>query len=337
MNFNNDDPVLDKKGNGIKIIRRILGPFGRFKETGVLAALLLICLILSFATPNFAQISNIIQIFRQTAFIGIMSLGMVFVISQGEIDISVGGIFNLSAIVFATLLEMQIPIPIAIILCLLCGILCGLFNIALSVSLNIPMIIITLGTMNIFRGIGLVISKALTLYRFDKDNYFFNIIGGRIATVPFSVIVLLLLTIIFSIIYTKTVFGVRVRSLGSNIEAAHFTGIKVIRIRFIVFMQMGMLCAIAAILSVAFLRSTSPTIGTGYELIVIAAAIIGGTALSGGKGTVIGGLIGALLISVIRNGIVQIGIGSYWTGIIMGSMIIAAVAIDSLFKRRKAS
>jgi len=266
-----------------------------------------------------------------------MSLGMVFVISQGEFDISTGGIFNLVAIVFATFLEMNVPILLAVILGLLVGVLCGLFNIALSVWLNIPMIIITLGTMTIFRGIGLVVSKALTLHRFDKDNYFFNVIGGRIAGVPFSVIVLLFLTIILSIIYTKTVFGVRVRSLGSNIEAARFTGIKVIRIRFIVFMLMGLLCAIAAILSVAFLRSTSPTIGTGYELMVIAATIIGGTALSGGKGTVVGALIGALLISVIRNGIVQIGIGSYWTGIITGSIIIAAVAIDSLFKRRKAN
>jgi ribose transport system permease protein len=306
---------------------------GRSKELGVLLALIILSLFLAFSTAHFAEIDNIIQIFRQTAFVGIMALGMVFVLSQGDVDISTGGIFNLVAIVFATMLEMNIPLVIAIFIGLLVGVTCGLFNIFLSVSLNIPVIIITLGTMNIFRGLGLVISRAHTVFNFEKDNFFFNVIGGYIGIIPFSVIILILFTIILSLIYTNTTFGVKVRSIGSNMEAARFTGIKIIRIRFIVMMLMGLLAAIAAVLSVAFLGAADPTIGTGYELVVIAAAIIGGTALSGGKGTVIGGLIGALLISVIRNGIVQLGIGAYWTGVITGSVIIAAVALDPLIKR----
>jgi ribose transport system permease protein len=306
---------------------------GRSKELGVLSALIILSLFLAFSTPHFAELKNIIQIFRQTAFVGIMALGMVFVLSQGDVDISTGGIFNLVAIVFATMLEMGVPLIIAIFIGLLTGVACGLFNVFLSVSLQIPVIIITLGTMNIFRGLGLVISKAKTIFRYDTDNFFFEVMGGYVGPIPFSVIILLVSTVILSIIYTKTPFGTKVRSLGSNLEAARFTGIKIVRMRFIVMMLMGLLSALAAILSVAFLRAADPQIGSGYELIVIAAAIIGGTALSGGKGTVIGALIGALLISVIRNGIIQLGIGAYWSGVITGYVIVAAVAIDPLIKR----
>lgn len=327
---------LKKTNSGLATIKVLAENIGRSKEIGVLTALLTISIVLAFTTPNFARINNIIQIFRQSAFIGIMALGMVFVLSQGDVDISTGGIFNIVAIVFATFLEKKIPIPISVLLGLIVGIACGAINIGLSISLKIPTIIITLGTMNIFRGTGLVVSKALTLYRFEKDNYFFNFFGGYWGWLPFSVVALLTLTIILYFIYTHTVFGVHVRSIGSNIVAAKHTGIKIVRVRFFVMMLMGGLTAIAAILNVAFLQSTDPSVGSGYELIVIAAAIIGGTALSGGKGTILGALIGALLISVIRNGIVHLGVGTYWSAVITGSVIIAAVAIDSVFKMRKA-
>ena len=310
---------------------------GRIQEIGVITALAALYLVLGFSTKHFFDLENLVNIFRQSSYVGIMALGMVFVLSEGDVDLSVGGIYNLTGLITALMLTFKIPIILSILIGIIVGALCGLFNLGLSVAFRIPTIIITLGTMSVFKGFGLVLSSASPIYQFSKDNWFFKIVGVTLVRIPSGVIVMIVLTIFLSILYTFTVFGTRVRAIGANLPAAKFTGININKYRALVFALMGALCAVASCLEVAFLQAGNPAMGGGIELMVIAAAIIGGTALSGGQGSVVGALIGALIIAVIRNGIVQLGVSIYWSSTVTGFVIIAAVAVDYLFKRRRLS
>ena len=163
--------------NGLKKVIRI-------QEFGVGLALVLLCLVLGFSTENFFTVENFIGILRQTAFIGIMALGMVFVLSMGDVDLSVGAIYNISGIFCAFLLTNKFPVWVAVIGGLAVGIICGLFNIGLSLAFNIPTIIITLGTMSVFTGLGLVLCQSRPLYDFPKDSFFFTTIGTSIGRFP---------------------------------------------------------------------------------------------------------------------------------------------------------
>lgn len=309
----------------------------RVQEFGIGLALILLYLVLGFSTQHFFSLENLIGILRQTSFIGIMALGMVFVLSMGEVDLSIGSIFNITAITCAFLLTHHYPIILAVLGALIVGLLCGLLNIGLALAFKIPAIIITLGTLSVFQGLGLVICQARPLYDFPKTSSFFTVIGTSIGGLPTMALFMLILTVILFIIYGFTIFGTRVRAIGANINAAKFTGININKYRVLVFMLMGTLSALSGILSVAFFQSSNPSVGISSNLDVIAAAIIGGTALSGGFGSIIGALIGALIISVIRNGIVQLGVSTYWSSTVTGFVIIAAVAIDYLFKRTRSS
>jgi ribose transport system permease protein len=314
-----------------------LGSAGRgilkVQELGVGSALVILALVLGFSTEHFFDINNLISIVRSSSFIGIMALGMVFVLSEGDVDLSVGGIYNLAGIFTAFLLVKEMPIWVAILGGLAVGVLCGLFNIGLSLAFKIPTIIITLGTMSVFRGLGLVLCQAKPFYQFDKDNWFFQVIGVNIGRIPTPMIIMVILTIILFVIYGFTVFGTRVRAIGANQEAARFTGININKNRIFVFMLMGGLAALSGVLEVSYLQTSNPSMGSGFELKVIAAAIIGGTALSGGFGSIFGALIGTLIISTITNGIVQLGVSAYWSSTVTGFVIIAAVAVDYVFKR----
>jgi ribose transport system permease protein len=309
----------------------------RIQEFGVALALILLYLILGFATEHFFSFENFVGILRQTSFIGIMALGFVFVLSMGDVDLSVGAIYNIAGIVCALLLTYKLPIWVAVVAALVVGAVCGLVNIGLALAFNIPTIIITLGTTSIFTGLGLVLCQSRPLYDFPKTHWFFTVVGVTIGKFPTQALILLVLTVIMFIIYGFTVFGTRVRAIGANLNAAKFTGINVVLNRVYVFVLMGVLSAFSGIMEISFLQASSPSMGVSTNMNVIAAAIIGGTALSGGSGSIIGALIGALIISVIRNGIVQVGVSTYWSSTVTGIVIIIAVAIDYLFKRTRNS
>jgi ribose transport system permease protein len=261
-------------------------------------------------------------------------VGMVFVMSMGDIDLSVGSIFMLTNMVAAMVLRDKFPLGAAILAALLAGGLCGFINGGLSVLLRIPTFIVTLGTLSIYRGIGLVISNAAPISRFPKANWFFETGGGDILGVPSSVVLMLVVGVLGSILFKRTAFGRRVQAIGSNLQAARFSGIQIARHRIIVMVMMGMVAALAGLAALAFLQSADPTTGTGFELLVIASTIIGGTSLSGGSGSILGALVGALIIAVIRNGLVLLGLSAYWGLVATGAVIIAAVALDYFIKRR---
>lgn len=317
------------------VFTRILKNLLNLQEIGVISALIVMGILLGVFTDKFLSAKNLLEISRQASYVGIMAIGMVFVMSTGGIDLSVGAIYMLSPIVSALALEAGINEYIAIFIGLLTGAACGFINGGLSVLLRIPMIVITLGTTTIFRGLGLVVSNARPIFDFPKDSALFKIGGEFIGPFPTSAVLMLILVIVFQIVYSMTPWGNRVRAVGANLEAAKFSGVRVNRIYISVMVFQGIMCAIAGILAMLFLRVAEPTQGGGYEMYTISSAIIGGTSLSGGAGSIVGGLIGSVIISVIRNGLVLLGIHYYWTGVATGVVIIGAVFLDYLVSSRR--
>ena len=303
-------------------------------EIGVIVALLSVCGLLWLATGDqFARPGNLLQVARQASSYGIMAVGMVLLLSMGEIDLSVGAILTLVNIVTAIALREGMWMPFAVLTGLATGAACGLFNGLLAVLLRIPTIIITLGTMSIFRGLALVLAKGTPVGNFPKDNWLFDLGSGHVLGVPTSVWVMLAVATTGHVLLKYTAFGWRAQAIGSNALAARFSGIPLPRYRIAAMTIMGLVASIAGVMELAFLQSGSPTTGQGYELYVIAAAIIGGTALAGGSGSVVGAILGALLIAVIRNGLVLLEFSSYWGIVVTGVVIIAAVAIGGLVKK----
>jgi len=233
-------------------------------ELGILGAFLTICLILTFTTDDkFLRSANLLSVSRQASYYGIMAVGMVFVISMGDVDLSVGSILTLVNVGMAIALEAGQPIVLAMLLGLLIGAVCGFANGALSVILRIPTIIVTLGTLSLYRGLALVLADGAPVSDYAKDNWFFQIGGGTILSVPTSVWGMIIVGILGFILYNYTVFGQRVQAIGSNLQAARFSGISISRYRLLVMTLMGVIAALAAIFALAFLGAGDPQTGPG--------------------------------------------------------------------------
>jgi ribose transport system permease protein len=314
--------------------RSALQKLRRFEVIGVAGALFILCALLTFTTDSFLTRTNVPQVARQASYYGIMAVGMVFVLAMGEVDLSVGSILTLVNIVTAIALRDKVPVPIALLIGLAAGAACGFVNGVLTVILRIPTIVVTLGTMSIFRGLALVWSNATPISQFSKNHPFFTVGGEAILGVPSSVVVMVVVCAVGAVLFNQTPFGWRVQAIGSNLQAARFSGIPIAKYRIAVMTLNGVIAAIAGIMALAFLQSADPSTGPGFELFVIASAIIGGTALSGGSGSIVGGILGALIIAVIRNGLVLWGYNAYWGTAVTGVVIIAAVAISSFIKRK---
>jgi ribose transport system permease protein len=318
--------------SGASFIRRIMA----IDEIGVIGALAVICVFLSVTSDKFLTQSNFINVSRQASYVAIMAVGMVFVISMGDIDLSVGQILMLSSVAMAIMLRDGHSIWLAVLVCLLVASACGFVNGLLSVILRIPTIIVTLGTLSLYRGLGLVITDAAPVSGHNVKTWFFRNIGGKdpIFNIWLSVWVMLLVGLVGWVLFNHTAFGRRVQAIGSNQQAARFSGIRIPRYRIMVMTLMGLIVGIAAVTVLAFNRNGSPTVGQGSELNVIAATIIGGTALTGGSGSVPGALLGAIIIAIIQNGLALLHVTPSWATAATGIVIIVAVTLDYLIKRR---
>jgi ribose transport system permease protein len=327
-------PVRDEQPDGRRsILQRLL----QVDEIGVIGALVVLIVLLSAtAGDKFLSPQNFINVSRQASYVGIMAVGMVFVIAMGDIDLSVGSIWMLSSVMMAIALRDNYNIWIAVIVCLIVATLCGLVNGALSVALGIPTIIVTLGTLSLYRGLGLVVTNATPVSGYNLETWFFTWIGGRdpVFGVWISVWAMLIVGVLGWILFNHTPFGRRVQAIGSNRQAALFSGIRIARTRIMVMTLMGFIVGIAAVVALAFNRNGSPTVGAGTELGVIAATIIGGTALSGGSGSVLGAILGALIIALIQNGLALLAVPPAWSTAVTGIVIIVAVTLDYFIKRR---
>ena len=323
--------------NKQSVIKSLFQRIIQIDEISIFISLIVIGILLSLLTEEFSNPANLIQVLRQTAYVGTMAVGMVFVISQGDIDISVAAIYNLSVIIMAYALRGGFSPDLIIPFGILIGCLLGLANGVLMITLKLPAMIVTLGTATIFKGLSLVISKATTIAGFpNKEHWFFQVFGGKISDfLHASSIIMIVVAILGYLLFNHTAFGRHVCAVGANKQAAKYAGIRVDRTRLITMMLNGVIAAISGMGTLAFLGAADPSFGSGSEMNVIASAIIGGTSLSGGTGSIFGALIGALIITVIRNGLVLLRVSIYWQGVFTGATILAAVGLDYVIKRRR--
>lgn len=302
------------------------------REVGTLAGLLALCAALWAATPHFATPSNLVNVVEQSAIIGIVAVGMTFVILTGGIDLSVGSIVALSGVALGTSWEAGLPIAVAAAVGLSVGLACGVANGALITHGRLPPFIATLGMMSVARGAALMLSDGRPISGYPES--FRALATGHVLGIPVPVIVMLGLYAIAHFLLTRTVLGRYTYAIGGNEEAAALSGIPVRAYKTAAYAIAGLLAAVTSLLLVARLNSAQPIAGIMYELDAIAAVVIGGTSLLGGSGSVVGTLIGALIMGVLRNGLNLLGVSSYLQQVAIGTVIIVAVLVDMLLRRR---
>jgi ribose transport system permease protein len=307
-------------------------------EIGVGAALLVLVVVVGLIQPRFFSIDNMLNLVANNTIVAILAMGIVFLLATGEIDLSFGYILNLTAVAAGLLMIAGVPIPIAILAAFVLGALLGGLNGVLSVTFRLPLIIITLGTASMYQGLSLVINRSGSVVppREITEGSYFTFMGG-LTDFPVSplIIVLIITFIVLSFLFYRSRFGYRVTALGSNPEAARLAGIPVSRVRIQTTILMGLLAGLGGVLFLSFRGAVDPTTGAGYLLPVIAAAIIGGTPLSGGSGSLLGALLGAMVIAVIDTGIVFLGIDAVWSTFVTGAVIVVAVGIDQLVRLQR--
>ncbi|WP_271986290.1 ABC transporter permease [Pseudoclavibacter terrae] len=309
---------------------------GKLQQLLAGASLLVIFAVFSFASPNFMTYGNVTSILFSTVVIGTLAVGTTLVMISGGIDLSIGTGMALSAVmagVFIT--NMGLPIVVGIVLTIAFGGLIGIIN-GLSVTiLGLPPFIATLAMMMAAEGLALIISGSAPIY-IDAEGYSAISTGSIIpgSGFPNAVIVLLIAAIACAIVLNKTVFGRYTFAIGGNEEATALSGINVRRWKIGIYAFAGLFTGLAGILISARLGSAQPAIGMGYELQAIAAVAIGGTSLTGGKGTIVGSLIGALIISTLNNGLQILSIQQEWQQVVLAVVIVGAVYADMVRRRR---
>ena len=287
---------------------------------------------LCVASPHFLTGTNLSSVVRQTAVINIMALGMTMIIICGGIDLSVGSILAMGGLLGAMAMEKGWPVSVGVAVGVLAGMLCGWVNGFLTTRLRINPFIVTLGTLGIIRGLALIISNGLPVHQLPKS---FAYLGeGTVLRVPFVLFVLIACAVIVHVILEHTKLGRYAFAIGSNQEAALYAGVNIGLVTVAIYTLGGMLTGLAGMIEASRLMTGQPTAGQGYELQAIAAVVIGGGSLRGGEGTVVGTLVGALIMGLLANGSDLLGISPYLQQAIIGAVIILAVAIDELRKRR---
>lgn len=287
---------------------------------------------LCLASPHFLTGTNLSSVVRQTAVINIMALGMTMIIICGGIDLSVGSILAMGGLMGAMAMEKGWPVPAGVAVGVATGMVCGWMNGLLTTQLRINPFIVTLGTLGIIRGLALIFSNGLPVHQLPKD---FAYLGeGTVLHVPFVLFVLIGCAVTVHVILEHTKLGRYAFAIGSNPEAALYAGVNIGFVTVAIYTLGGMLTGLAGMIEASRLMTGQPTAGQGYELQAIAAVVIGGGSLRGGEGTVIGTLVGALIMGLLANGSDLLGISPYLQQAIIGAVIILAVAIDELRKRR---
>ncbi|GAB4522441.1 MAG: ABC transporter permease [Anaerolineae bacterium] len=306
------------------------------QETGILVVLLLMGAFLSIRTDTFLTSRNLFNVLRAFSWIAISAFGEIMVIITAGIDLSVGSTMALAGLVSAIALTAGWPVAAGIAAGLLTGIVVGLINGTLIAKAKLPPFIATLGMMSIARGICYGLTNGQPVRGLPEGFRFMGQYDLPVGSwlVPFPVIVMVVLAIIVSLFLSRTVWGYHIYALGGNEQATALSGINTGRIKIMVYTLCGLLTAIGGLLMTARLGVAAPTAALGYELDIIAAVVIGGTSLFGGEGTILGVLIGAAIMQVLRNGLVLLGFPAYWQPAAIGLVIIVAIMLDQLRKQR---
>ncbi|MEX3948584.1 ABC transporter permease [Paraburkholderia sp. EG287B] len=298
------------------------------QKLGPFVALLIISVALSIVSRDFLTLDNLLNVMRQASINALIAFGMTLVILLGGIDLSAGSVLALSSVIIATLLSAGTPAVVATLAGLVAGGLMGFANGLVISKGKVAPFIATLGSMTVLRGLALVGSNGSPISSFNSD--FFSLLGGGYVArlVPIPVVLMLVMFGVFWVLLRKTVFGRHIYATGGNAESAKLSGVKVDRIQLWVYTIAGVMSALAGVVLTSRLNSAQPTAGTGYELDAIAAVVLGGTSLTGGRGWIFGTLVGALLIGVLNNGLNLLDVSSFYQQVIKGIVILLAVLID---------
>jgi ribose transport system permease protein len=308
--------------------------FMRVESLSVLIATLALGAFIGILHPDFFSSSQIRDVLQQSVYVAILAAGMCFLLAMREIDLSVGSIFGLTLIIAALLMQGGMNPWIAALVGIACAGGMGLVNAVLVQVIAIPAIVATLATLSMYRGLALALSHGQQVTKLPFNSSFFTFLGGKQLGIPVSVWGMVLIAIVMTGILRFTPFGYRVRAIGSNPEAATFSGISIPRVRVQALVMMGILAGIAGIFGLAFFESGEPNIGSGFEFEAIAAAVIGGTSLRGGNATVVGAMIGAILLTEVSSGLVYFNVPQNWSAFATGAVILAAVSLDSIVRLR---
>lgn len=334
------DTALKNKESGLSDrLRKIFGA----RETGVLVALIIMIVFLALATPAFLNVRNLLNVGRQISLLGIMSVGMTFVLISGEVDLSVGSVYALVGLVAGMMLIAGWGIVPAISLALLIGAFVGWLNGWFSTYGQLPSFITTLGMMSVVRGAALLITNGEAVAVNESSGIdpqileqFYYLGQGRVFNlIPMQLVCFIIVAVLGAILLSKTTFGFKIYAVGGSEKAARVSGINVYQVKIWAFIITGFLSGLAGILGIAFLPSgQAGRVGIGLELDVIAATIVGGASLAGGEGTILGTVFGVLIIGVLRNGLVLLGVSAFWQEVAIGAVIILAVGVDKWSRRR---
>ncbi|MFO1442425.1 ribose ABC transporter permease [Bacillus sp. Bva_UNVM-123] len=301
----------------------------QLQKVGPLIGLIILTVILAIISPSFLKLDNIFNVLRQVSINALIAFGMTFIILTGGIDLSVGSMLALSSALTAGLLASGMDPILAILLGLLAGTAMGALNGFIITKGKVAPFIATLATMTIFRGLTLVYTDGRPITGLAKESTLVEMMGrGYVGWIPVPVIWMLASYFILYFILKKTTFGRKVYAIGGNEEASILSGIRADRIKLLVYSLTGTLSALAGIILASRLNSAQPTAGTAYELDAIAAVVLGGTSLSGGRGWIFGTLVGALIIGVLNNGMNLMNVSSFYQQVVKGGVILLAVLLD---------
>ena len=313
-------------------------------------ALIAIIIVFSLLSPYYFSLSNFLTMASHVAIFGILAVGMLLVILNGGIDLSVGSTLGLCGVIAGFLMQgVSVPAlgytfypPVWVVVILTCALggFVGLVNGVLVARFKVPAFVATLGVMYVARGVALLITNGLTYNnlggRPELGNTGFNWLGfNRLLDVPIGVVVLVVVALVGNLVLTRTAFGRWLYASGGNERAAELSGVPVKSVQITVYMLSGACAAIAGLILSSQLTSAGPTAGVTYELTAIAAVVIGGAALTGGRGTVRGTMLGAFVIGFLSDGLVIIGISSYWQTVFTGAVIVLAVLLNAVQYRRR--
>jgi len=297
------------------------------------ASLLALCVLIAALEPKFLSTGNLAGVARQTAVITIIAMGMTVVMVSGGIDLSVGSMMALAGVAGAFALTSGAPVVAGIAAALAAGAACGLANGAAIAALRIPPFIATLGAMGVYRGVALLATDGKAVVGLPS-GFGYLAEGNLFGVVPVPLLLVVLVALATHFLLSSTRPGRYCYAIGSNVEAARYAGVRVSRYQIMFYVILGALAGLAGAIESARLVTGQPTAGEGYELRVIAAVVIGGGSLSGGQGTVVGTIIGALIMGVLSNGANLLGISSFTQQIVIGAVIVLAVTFDEFQRRR---
>ncbi len=296
---------------------------------GILAGLLILCAVVSVMTTSFATVTNFFNVVRQVTINLFLACGMTYVILLSGIDLSVGSVIAVSGCISAGLITWNgMPVYVGILGGVLVGMLLGAVNAWIISSTNIPAFIVTLAMMNIGRGIARIYTKAQTISVLNDQYMFWGM--GSIFGIPIQLFCIIAVVAVSSFILNRTQMGRHIYAVGGNKQAAQYSGIRVKKVTFFVFIYCSLLASLAGILTVGRTFTATMTLGESAEMDAISAVVLGGTSMNGGRGTISGTVIGAIVIGVLKNGMNLLGIDSSWQFIVQGIVILIAVYLDYL-------